>query len=108
MPKTPVSASHSNSLDILCGLTPIVSYLGGMSKKQTKEASAPGAPPPVPPLVPSPEQLEKNIEQDLAKAVAFLNWIRATKPALALLAEFAHGQIVNSVNADQAKKDERS
>jgi len=79
-----------------------------MSKTTKKPAGAPGVPPVVPPLVPSPEQLEKNIEQDLAKAVAFLNWIRSTKPALALLAEFAHGQIVNSVNADQAKKDERS
>jgi len=82
-------------------------YLGVMSKQtKTQAAGAQG----VPPLVPTVEQLEKNVDQDLAKCVAFLNWIRSTPLAKQWLAEFAHGQISNSVNAkaQEAPANERS
>jgi len=73
-------------------------YLGGMSKTTKKGTQAPGA------SIPTQQQLEANIEADLGKCVAFLNWLRSTPQAKAYLAEFALGQIENAQNAKEAKK----
>jgi len=65
-------------------------YLGMSKQTSQTEAIKDGAP--------SLESIEKNVEADIRTLRAFLAWMD-TPNIRKLLAEFAHGQMINAENA---------